>query len=117
MVDAAGTPAFADMWTQVLLAVFLLMFGFLLLATGLFTAYFGSGKSRQIGGGLTFTGILILTLVVVLFYTDTFGTNLLFKSNMPLWETVLFPMIVILAGAGLGAGAAIGLFLFAIMKA
>jgi len=117
MVDCSQVPAFAQMWTQVLLAVFLLIFGFVLLATGMFTAYFGSGKSRQIGGGLTFGGIIILSLLVVMFYTDTFGTNSLFKCNMPLWDTVLFPMIVILLGAAMGAGAAIGLFLFAIMKA
>jgi len=117
MVNCAVVPPFADMWTQVLLAVFLLMFGFVLLATGMFTAYFGSGKSRQIGGGLTFGGIIILSLLVVMFYTDTFGTNAVFACNMPLWNTVLFPMIVILLGAAIGAGAAIGLFLFAIMKA
>jgi hypothetical protein len=103
---------FASIWTYVLLAVFLIIFAVVMLATGVFTAYFGSGKSRQIGGGLTFGGIILLSLTAFLFYL-----NIIFPGPVGLWDQVLFPMLVILIGATLGAVAAIGLFLFAIMKA
>ena len=43
--------------------------GIALLATGLFTSYFGAGKSQKIGFALLFFGIVILALV----YLVTFG--------------------------------------------
>ena len=43
--------------------------GVALLATGMFTSYFGAGKSQKIGFFLLFFGIMILALV----YLTTFG--------------------------------------------
>ena len=43
--------------------------GVALLATGMFTTYFGAGKSQKIGFALLFFGIVILALV----YLMTFG--------------------------------------------
>ena len=43
--------------------------GVALLATGMFTSYFGAGKSQKIGFALLFFGIVILALV----YLMTFG--------------------------------------------
>ena len=43
--------------------------GVALLATGIFTSYFGAGKSQKIGFALLFFGIVILALV----YLMTFG--------------------------------------------
>ena len=43
--------------------------GVALLATGMFTSYFGAGKSQKIGFALLFFGIVILALV----YLTTFG--------------------------------------------
>ncbi len=43
--------------------------GIALLATGMFTSYFGAGKSQKIGFALLFFGIVILALV----YLMTFG--------------------------------------------
>jgi len=43
--------------------------GVALLATGMFTSYFGAGKSQKIGFALLFFGIAILSLV----YLMTFG--------------------------------------------
>ena len=43
--------------------------GVALLATGIFTSYFGAGKSQKIGFALFFFGIVILALV----YLMTFG--------------------------------------------
>ena len=43
--------------------------GVALLATGMFTSYFGAGKSQKIGFALLFFGVVILALV----YLMTFG--------------------------------------------
>ena len=43
--------------------------GIALLATGMFTSYFGAGKSQKIGFALLFFGIVILALI----YLMTFG--------------------------------------------
>jgi len=89
--------------------ILLLTFSLFLVITGAFTAYFGSGKSRKIGGGLLGGGIAIgLFWVVATGPMNLFGT-------FGLWDVVL-QTIVILVAALIGAAAAIGLFLLAIMK-
>jgi len=87
--------------------ILLLTFSLFLVITGAFTAYFGSGKSRKIGGGLLGGGVVIGVLWVV------FAGPL--NQQFGLWDVVL-QTIVILVAALLGAAAAIGLFLLAIMK-
>lgn len=96
----------------VFLAVLLLIFALTLFAAGVFTAYFGSGRSRAIGAGLTGGGVVIGLVVVLLFYFD-----ILFPEEVWLWESVVLPAIIYLAAALVGALAAVGLFIFAIMKA
>lgn len=98
---------FAEPWTA--LTIFLLTFSIFLVITGAFTAYFGSGKSRKIGGGLLAGGLVIGILWVL-----AVGPLNLFGQFF-LWE-VIKQTIVVLIVAILGAGAAIGLFLLAIMK-
>jgi len=90
--------------------ILLLTFSFVLLIAGAFTAYFGSGKSRKIGGGLLGGGVALG--VVWAFLISSYGPLNGFAN---LWE-VVFQSIVVLLAAFLGAGAAIGLFLLAIMK-
>ena len=54
--------------------------GVALLATGMFTSYFGAGKSQKIGYALLFFGIVILALV----YLMTFGgVDAIFLSDKP----------------------------------
>jgi hypothetical protein len=89
--------------------ILLLTFSLFLVITGAFTAYFGSGKSRKIGGGLLAGGILI-----GLFWVLATGPMNMFGA-FGLWDVVL-QTIVILVAALIGAAAAIGLFLLAIMK-
>jgi hypothetical protein len=87
------------------LAILLLIFGLFLILAGAFTAYFGSGKSRSIGVGLLVGGFVV-----------GFATGYFYAYNVHgvaglVWEAFL----VILAGT-IGAIAAIGIFLVAIMK-
>lgn len=93
----------------VFLTILLLTFSVVLLVTGAFTAYFGSGKSRKIGAGLLVGGIVIgIGWIVVVG-----PMNLLFEVGL---QEVVIQTIVVLLAAFIGAGAAIGLFLLAIMK-
>jgi hypothetical protein len=87
--------------------VLLLTFALFLVITGAFTAYFGSGKSRKIGAGLLVGG-----LVVGLVWGYYAGPV---TQDVALGTVVLQSIGVILA-AVIGAAAAIGLFLLAIMK-
>ncbi|TLZ41237.1 MAG: hypothetical protein E6K19_08905 [Methanobacteriota archaeon] len=89
------------------LTILLLTFSLFLIITGAFTAYFGSGKSRKIGGGLLVGG-----LVVGLIWGWYAGPS---NSSVTLGTVIIESVGVILA-AMIGAAAAIGLFLLAIMK-
>ncbi len=96
-----------DLWT--FLTILLLTFAIFLVITGAFTAYFGSGKSRKIGGGLLGGGLVVGILWVI-----AVGPLNLF-GQFGLTE-VIIQTIVVLIAAIIGAAAAIGLFLLAIMK-
>lgn len=91
------------------LTVLLMTLGLFLVLAGIFTAYFGSGKSRTIGVVLLVVGLLVGILWVVLSYADP-G---LFKVGII--DTIWTAFIYILA-AVIGALIAIGAFLLAIMK-
>ncbi len=90
--------------------ILLLTFGLFLLITGAFTAYFGSGKSRKIGAGLLVGGV-----VVGLVWAFGVGPYAYISNSVELGSIILQSIGVILA-AVIGAAAAIGLFLLAIMK-
>lgn len=92
------------------LTILLLTFALFLVITGAFTAYFGSGKSRKIGAGLLVGGLLVGIVWALGVGPYTFISN-----NLDLSAVVLESIGVILA-AVIGAAAAIGLFLLAIMK-
>ena len=97
------------MWTFIL--IFLMIFGLGLLVAGIFTVYFGSGKSRGIGAGLLVGGIVLALLVFLMDYM-----NILMPSNMYIWKDIIFPGLVFLGAAIIGGLAAVGMFLLAIMK-
>ena len=90
--------------------VLLLTFGLFLIIAGAFTAYFGSGKSRAIGGALLAVGFVLWVLVAIMHLKDIGVPN-----GLELMD-VLKDSLVILGGAIIGALAAIGIFLLAIMK-
>src|SRR2546429_721589 len=89
------------------LTILLLTFALFLLITGAFTAYFGSGKSRKIGVGLLIGGLVV-------------GLAWGWYSGPAAGSVELVPIIGQSIGgilaALIGAAAAIGLFLLAIMK-
>jgi len=76
---------------------------------GIFTAYFGSGKSRAIGAVLLLIGII----VGILFWNYTDG---IWTTGGWGWETVKVG-VVSLIGSLVGGLIALGVFLAGIMKA
>ena len=91
------------------LTVIILVFALFMLLAGIFTAYFGSGKSRMIGVILIVIGLIVGVVWVMmgLDSVDVIDVNL----SKVVWDAFLY----ILAGV-IGAIAAIGVFLLAIMK-
>ncbi len=90
------------------LTVVILVFALFMLLAGIFTAYFGSGKSRMIGVVLLVVGLLVGIIWVVLgAFSDVI--------NVDMSEVVWNAFLYIVAGV-IGALIAIGVFLLAIMK-
>ena len=82
-------------------SMLLIGIGVALLATGLFTSYFGAGKSQKIGFALLFFGIGIIAYFIVLY---------------PLEEDIFIEALV--SGVSALGGMIIGMFviLFVLMK-
>lgn len=99
------------------LSMMVLVFGIASIIAGIFTAYFGSGRSRIVGGILIFIGLLVFVIFMWgagwldgMLGTPQEGSMLYFKN------TILQGVIAII-GAIVGAAIALGIFLMAIMKA
>jgi hypothetical protein len=100
--------------TDVFGSILLLSFGLFTLLSGVFTAYFGAGKSRKIGLGLTIIGFL----AVIIFAGFTWGGVAALQTLGVRWESrVVLEGIVAVIAASVGAFLALGLFLVSIMKA
>ena len=84
--------------------------GVALLGTGMFTSYFGAGKSQKIGYALLFSGIAILAAIYVLTFDAVEGVESMFDST-------LF-MEGLVSGVSALAGMMLGMFviLFVLMK-
>jgi hypothetical protein len=108
MFELVGTALSVGVWQ--FLTILLLVFALFLILAGIFTAYFGSGKSRTIGVALLVGGLLVGILVAYLYHTGTFG-----GQSGQLGSLILESLLVIIA-AVVGALVAIGIFLVAIMK-
>ena len=89
------------------LTILLMTFALFMVITGAFTAYFGSGKSRKIGVGLLIGGLIVGLLWGWYAGPAAPSVDLL---------TVIAQSIGVILAAIIGAAAAIGLFLLAIMK-
>lgn len=100
---------------ETFLLVFMMILGLGLLIAGIFTVYFGSGKSRGIGAGLLVGGIVLAILVFMIDFLAK-GEDFIIPSDFGLWDNVIFPGLIFLGAALLGGAAAIGMFLLAIMK-
>jgi len=84
--------------------------GVALLGTGMFTSYFGAGKSQKIGYALLFSGVVILATVYVLTFDALEGVESMFNSSM--FMEGLVSGISALAGTIIG----MGIILAALMK-
>ena len=84
--------------------------GVALLATGLFTSYFGAGKSQKIGLGLLVTGILAIIITYILPFEAGTGVTTQFDDGAF--------MDALVSGISALAGMIIGMFviLFVLMK-
>jgi hypothetical protein len=99
-----------DIWN--FLTIVLLVFALCTIIAGLFTAYFGAGKSRRIGTGLIGLGIIIAVLWIFLAGMSNIIPG--GETNIRVWDVVIESIYVIVAAA-IGAVLALFLFLGAIM--
>lgn len=96
------------------LSMLMLVFAIASVIAGIFTAYFGSGKSRAVGAVLIIIGLIVFVLFL-------WGANVLsFMGTPP--DIMSFSGYVVngvaaVVGAIIGALIALGIFLLAIMKA
>ena len=100
-----------DLWN--FLTILLLVFALCTLVAGLFTAYFGAGKSRTIGAGLMVLGLVIGIMWIYLAgIANTIPGG---ESNIKVADVIFESLFVIIA-AIIGIVIALLLFLGAIMK-
>jgi hypothetical protein len=91
-------------------SLLLLAFAIVILLSGLFTAYFGAGRSRKIGLGLAIVGLLGLLVFIA------FTWN--FPAGVQHWtQDQVAAGVSGVVGAGIGGIIAIVIFLVAIMRA
>jgi hypothetical protein len=99
---------------QYFLSMMTLVFAIASIIAGIFTAYFGSGKSRAVGAILIVIGLLVGIVFL-------WGANLLSFMPAPMellnFSGTIVNGIVAVIGAIVGALIALGIFLLAIMKA
>ena len=93
------------------LAIIIFVFAAVLIIAGLFTAGFGSGKSRTVGIVLLVIGLFAGILIV---YLAGYSDVEIF-SDIAFLDAVR-DMIINLIAVLIGALAAVGLFLVAVMK-
>ena len=97
------------------LSMMMLVFAIASIIAGIFTAYFGSGKSRAVGGILIIIGLLVFTIFL-------YGANLLSgflgtPAGLFDFQGTIIQGVTAIIGAIVGAAIALGIFLLAIMKA
>ena len=92
--------------------VVILAFAIMMVLAGLFTAYFGSGKSRTLGILMLIGGIAVAVLWV--FLCNGFGMDPVIK-DVNAWA-VFVNAAIDLIGVLIGAIAAVAIFLVAVLK-
>jgi len=94
------------------LSMLMLVFAVASIIAGIFTAYFGSGKSRAVGAILVIIGLIVGVLFL------WFAGVLSFMGTAPItFSGVVVNSVIAVIGAVIGALIALGIFLLAIMKA
>ena len=99
------------------LSMMTLVFAIASIIAGIFTAYFGSGKSRAVWGILIIIGLLVFVIFL-------YGAALLDgimgapgAGSFLNFQDTIVQGVVAIVGAVIGAAIALGIFLLAIMKA
>lgn len=93
------------------LTVVVFVFALVMLLAGVFTAYFGSGKSRVVGIALLAVGLIVgLAWAYLVGYSDIAPF-----ADVAAWDAVYEAAVNIIAAA-IGALVAVGIFLVAVMK-
>ncbi len=97
------------------LSMLTLVFAIASIIAGIFTAYFGSGKSRAVGGILVIIGLLVF---IIFLYGANFLSGFMGTPEGILdFQGTIVQGVVAIVGAVVGAAIALGIFLLAIMKA
>lgn len=99
-------------WYHYFLSMLTLVFAVASIIAGIFTAYFGSGKSRAVGAVLIIIGLIVG--IIFLWFAGILG----FMGDAPIsFVGVVVDSVLAVIGAVVGALIALGIFLLAIMKA
>lgn len=98
---------------DVFLGILLFAFGLFTLLAGLFTAYFGAGRSRAIGFVLTILGLIAILLFAVFTWALVPTLPSPFLDSQ---RAIVLSLVGVLASA-VGAVVALVVFLLSIMKA
>ncbi len=93
------------------LTIIILAFAIVMVLAGIFTAYFGSGKSRSVGVVLFLVGLVV---GIVWAYLTGWSTVEPF-CDVALWD-VFYNALINLIGVLVGALIAVAIFLVAVMK-
>ena len=102
---------------NILLSMMTLVFAIASIVAGIFTAYFGSGKSRAVGAILIVIGLLVF---IIFLYGATLLSGILGApkvGDILYFKDMIVQGVIAIVGALIGAGIALGIFLLAIMKA
>ncbi len=100
---------------QYFLSMLLLVFAIATIIAGIFTAYFGSGRSRAIGGILILIGLIVG--VIFLWGSGVLASIMGTPTGILNFVGSVTNGVASVIGAIIGALLALGIFLVAIMKA
>ncbi len=103
------------MLLQYFLSMLMLVFAIASIIAGIFTAYFGSGKSRIVGAILIIIGLIVG--VIFLWGAGILASFMGTPTGIMNLVGTITNGIVAVIGAIVGALIALGIFLLAIMKA
>ena len=109
MIDSIVASAALKIGGWQFLEILLLVFALFMILAGVFTAYFGSGKSRTVGVVLLVAGLVVGLLSGYAYHAGWIGVK--GELGSLIWESFL-----VIIAAVIGALVAVGIFLVAIMK-
>jgi len=97
------------------IGMLMLVFALASIVAGIFTAYFGSGKSRAVGAILIIIGLIVF--VIFLYGAGVLSSLMGDPTGLLNLKGSIVNGVVAVVGAIVGALIALGIFLMAIMKA